>query len=451
MGILILCVMLLAEVGFVAYSIKHRDKSKWLLNRCLVSGGELILYFCMILLPGIDFGFRYKGLFFLLFIRVLVSGICLLAKYKKAEGKKKVVGIVASAIMGVIFIAFSLVPTFLFTGYEGKTTTGKYEVATSKVILIDNSRVETFENDGSMREVPVYFYYPADADNSQTYPLVVFSHGAFGFYESNTSTYMELASNGYVVISLDHPYHSFFTMDTNDQMILVNTNFINDVFRVNEEGISEEEIFALSSQWLDLRKADMNFVLDTVKEASSQSVLTKEWFLGKTDESTILSILNMIDCDKIGLMGHSLGGAASVVIGRDREDISAVIDLDGTMLGEQLGFENGEYILYEEPYPVPLLSIDNESHHKDGELAGSYYVNNVVLENAMDGHSTYFKGSAHMNFTDLPLFSPVLAKSLGVGTIDADHCIDTMNAIVLEYMNHYLKGEGEFHLQESYE
>ncbi|MBQ5851909.1 MAG: hypothetical protein IIW54_14020, partial [Lachnospiraceae bacterium] len=38
-----------------------------------------------------------------------------------------------------------------------------------------------------------------DETVTDDFPLVVFSHGAFGYYESNTSTYMELASNGYVV------------------------------------------------------------------------------------------------------------------------------------------------------------------------------------------------------------------------------------------------------------
>ncbi|HKM34512.1 MAG TPA: hypothetical protein VJY54_07195 [Lachnospiraceae bacterium] len=452
MGILVLSVMILAEVGLGIYSItKQREKQKWLQNRCVVSAGELVSYFLMILLPGIDFSFRFKGLFFLLLIRALVSGICLLIKYRKAEGKKKIAGILGSAIVGILFIVFSLIPAFVFTGYEGKATSGEHEVAISQVILVDQSRVETFEDDGSKREVPVHFYYPADADGSETYPLVVFSHGAFGYYSSNTSTYMELASNGYVVMSLDHPYHSFFTQDTDGKTVLVNMNFLNEVSFINEEDASEDEIYTLSSKWIELRKADMNFALDTVKEATAVTALSDAWFLGKTDETTILNILNCINCDKIGLMGHSLGGATSVSLGREREDISAVIDLDGTMLGEEMGYENGEYIMNETPYPVPLLSIDNESHHLDGQEAGSYYVNNVVLQNALDGHNTYVIGSGHLNFTDLPLFAPILAAKLGVGPIDANHCIDTMNEIVLQYMNHYLKNEGGFNLQERYE
>lgn len=452
MGILVLCVMILAEVGLGIYSIaKQREKQQWLRNRCIVSAGELVAYLLMMILPGIDFGFRFKALFFLLVIRAIVSGTCFLIKKQKAEGMKKIIGILVSAFMGILFITLSLVPAFVFTGYQGKATTGGHEVATSQVILVDQSRVETFESDGSKREVPVYFYYPADADGSETYPLVVFSHGAFGYYQSNTSTYMELASNGYVVMSLEHPYHSFFTKDTDGKTILVNMNFMNEVSYINLSSTPEDEIYALSTKWIDLRKADMNFALNTVKEAAAGTSLSDAWFLGKTDETAIFDILKLINYDKIGLMGHSLGGAASVSVGREREDISAVIDLDGTMLGEEKGFVNGEYIMNDVPYPVPLLSVDNEGHHMDGQEAGSYYVNNVVLQHALDGYNTYIQGSGHMNFTDLPLFSPFLAAKLGVGTIDAEHCIETVNDIVLNFMNHYLKNQGDFNLQERYQ
>ena len=99
---------------------------------------------------------------------------------------------------------------------------------------------------------------------------------------------------------------------------------------------------------------------------------------------------------------------------------------------------------------MPLLSVSNEAHHRDGKVAGDLYVNNIVLENAVDSHYTYFVGSGHMNFTDLPLFSPPLAAMLGVGEVDATECVITMNEIVLEYFDYYLKDEGEIIIQESY-
>ena len=55
-----------------------------------------------------------------------------------------------------------------------------------------------------------------------------------------------------------------------------------------------------------------------------------------------------------------------------------------------------------------------------------------------------------MNFTDLPLASPVLAKMLGVGKVDARTCIENVNEMVLIWFDYYLKGEGELNLKAEY-
>lgn len=372
---------------------------------------------------------------------------------KKMNKKICIPLIIIAIVIVLIALAITLVPKLLFADYNGLPTTGPYDVAQTSAILIDDNRIETFETDGSYREVPAYFYYPVlEEGETENCPLVIFSHGAFGYYQSNTSTYMELASNGYVVISLDHPYHSFFTKDTSGKTITVDPTFIQDVMRVSDGKASETETIALSHEWMDLRLGDMNFVIDTVKEAKETAQLSEtNWYVAdETTGKTILEVLAMTDTETIGLMGHSLGGASSVTMGRTRDDIDAVIDLDGTMLGEELAYENGEYVFYEEEYPIPLLSVNSELHHQECEEVEALYVNNVVIANAKDSQYTYFVGSAHMNFTDLPLFSPPLARMLGVGEVDPTECIMNMNEVVRNYFDYYLKGEGELTIQESY-
>lgn len=408
-------------------------------------------------------------------------------KLKNSETPKnkkkgcKIALIVLGCIAALIVLAIVLIPKLLFTDYEGLPTTGPYGVKQVSAILVDESRVEAFEDDGSYREVPVYFYYPdvttvsenetgetmGTADSQvNSFPLVIFSHGAFGYYQSNTSTYMELASNGYVVISLDHPYHSFFTKDTDGKTIIVDTEFMQQVMYINESGTAEDEIIKLSHEWLKLRMDDMSFALDSVKQMvaelsatdktgteslSSETDLPSYWYVSDAEDiQEILEVLTMTDTEHIGLMGHSLGGATSVTLGRTRDDIDAVIDLDGTMLGEEFGYADGKYELYEEAYPVPMLVVNNEEHHFQAEDVETLYVNRVVLANAVDAKYTYFKGSGHMNFTDLPLFSPALANMLGVGEADAEECVLKMNQLILEFYNCYLKDMGEVTVKESY-
>lgn len=453
MGFVLLVLFAIVEIGLFIFTVtRQKENVQWLRNRVVFRSGEAALFLLALLLPQVTWNFRFQMCFYVLVIRVLTA----LAAYgigkKKASGNKSVFSALVNAIGGVLVIAMALAPAFLFTGYAGLETTGEYEVAQVSAILVDEDRVEGFETDGSKREVPVYFYYP-DTENAgkNSFPLVIFSHGAFGYYESNTSTYMELASHGYVVISLDHPYHSFFTTDTKGKTITVNPEFLQEVMYINTDGTPEEEIIELAHKWLDIRIADMNFALDSVIEAKADSTYLDEWFIeGEETKNEIAKVLAMTDDEKIGLMGHSLGGATSVTVGRTRDDIDAVIDIDGTMLGEELSYENGEYQYYEGTYPIPLLSIDNESHHQQGKILKDIYVNNVVLENAVDGKNTYFVGSGHMNFTDLPLFSPVLSSLLGTGTVDELECIQTMNEVILKYYNCYLKNQGEMDINESY-
>ncbi len=449
---LLFVVLLITEIVTSIRQIAARvSKREWSKERGITNALELFLFLLMLLLPGIDLSIRFRVLFVLLIIRLILSGIVILI-CRKNENRKKPAAIVSGIAFGMILIGMSMIPAFIFADYSGRPVSGPYAVAQSRAILIDNSRTEVNETDGSFREVPVYFFYPECMDelDPESLPLVMFSHGAFGYYESNASTYLELASNGYIVVSIEHPYHSLFTKDTNGKIITVDPEFFNSALEVGAR--SEAEVYEITSEWMDIREADMNFALDTIVDSAKTGKIGGEWYLTDTSEEEILNILRITDTDKIGLMGHSLGGATAVTVGR-RDDVSAVIDFDGTMLGEETGFENGNIIVNPEPYDTPILCFDSESHHADRVMAeetGYIYSNNVILDNAAEGYSVYFEGTAHMNFTDLPLFSPVIAKSLGMGDRDPAECIDKINSITLKFFDHYLKGIGDFEVDEKF-
>ena len=454
MALLLLAVLMIIEAGFAYMAATMNNTTKeWTKKRLIVCALEMGVFLVMLLLPGIDMSFRFTGLLILLIIRILLAGIFALTNSKNEKPKKKA-AIITGAVLSILLLAGSLIPAFIFTDYQGRPVTGNYPVAQGTAILIDHSRLETFENDGSYREVPTHFYYPenAPADEAHSMPLVIFSHGAFGYYQSNTSTYMELASNGYVVVSLDHPYHSFFTKDTSSKTVIVDRAFLQSAMQIGKSDIETAEIYEITSKWMELREADMNFVIDTIKQAADGSMPEDVWYLSGDDKNRVTEALSLIDSSCIGLIGHSLGGATAVTVGR-RDDVAAAVDLDGTMLGEELGVSGGEIIINNEPYVTPLLCFDSESHHNSREearLAEYVYENNVILDNAAEGFSTYIKGAAHMDFTDLPFFSPFLANFLGKGSVDTEKCMDTVNGVVLDFFNCYLKGTGEFSVNESY-
>ncbi len=430
-GSFILLTVILVELvysGIAIWKKKLFNKEKYVLNLL-----ELFLALILMISNVIEWSFRWKLLFAVLVLRGIIAIIQLILK--KPEKDYKISRVIIMCLGSVLVMTVVTLPAVIFPQHNQLKTSGNYEIDTKSYTWEDVSRVETFEMDGSNRKVTVQFWYPK-TEGEEKFPLVVFSHGAFGYRYSNYSTYAELASNGYVVCSIDHTYHAFYTKQTDGKVITVNPEFMNSVSYVNKDGVSEDEIFKISRPWMDLRCGDMNFVIDTIEQ--------------KADGMSEDTIFSRIDSSKIGLIGHSMGGAASVTVGRLRTDIDTVIDLDGTMLGEELACENNRYIINEEPYPIPLLSINTTKNYEEGLSYGSQYVNNVILENAIDAREVHFNGAEHMNFTDLPLFSPVLASILGSGNIDSESCIKTMNAVILNYYNHYLKQSEELNIKESY-
>jgi hypothetical protein len=183
-------------------------------------------------------------MFLLVLMIQAITGAVILIRRKEKEyrlGKN-----IFRYIRNSLVYGFALFLAILCPQYEQLKTTGEYEVAKAKYTWTDNSRLEQFSKDGENRALTVEFWYPAHAD--QTYPLVVFSHGAFGFSGSNYSTFAELASNGYVVASIGHTYQAFYTLDTSGKLTTVNMDFLNSAFAMQNSDQVEDE-FRVSHSW----------------------------------------------------------------------------------------------------------------------------------------------------------------------------------------------------------
>ena len=439
----VLAALVVAEVVFVVWVRRSKaDKKNWLRARIVLRAVELAVALVARLWPVWGMQWRFSMLVAVAAVLLVWAVAAYLLRRNRVSGARKTVALVAGVIASVLAFAIALVPALVFTDYKGLPTTGPYQVEEASAILVDESRQETHETDGSAREIPVHFLYP-DTDGS--YPLIVFNHGSFGYWESNYSTYAELASNGYVVVSIENPYYALFTHDTAGQLITVDPQFVQDAMSLqNGEAASEPED-ELEQEWMSVRDADINFAIDSIEAASASGELDDAWYVATdADRAAVLQALGMTDTDKIGAMGHSIGGAAAMDVARQRDDIDAVVDLDGTMLGE-FQTQGGTQAFNPEPFPVPLLALNNEAHGKqyeEGNPDGTEYVNQYVVEHAEDARSLTYTGTEHMDFTDLPLLSPVLADMLGKGSVDSREFVPQMNGVVLSFFDYYLKGVG---------
>lgn len=435
LGLITLILALAAQIGLLIYRLVTRKPQTRAMHMLRIGG---FAAFYILLIAGVYWwGFRWVGLFALLTILAAISIVSLIrTRHTEPDKAYKRRTVIRHSVRGCLLLALCILPGLLFPQVQPLQPTGSYAVATQSITYVDASRVDPFSTKGENRKLTVQFWYPADAMGGDTFPLVVFSHGAFGFRGSNRSTFENLASNGYVVCSIDHSYHSFFAKHTDGTITFVDSTFFKDVQRVSKHEVDARTIYEMSQQWLALRSADMNYILDEV--------------LHNADGKIPQALYGLIDAGRVGLFGHSLGGATAGKLGRDRKDVDAVIVIDGTMLGEETGFENGQPVLTKQPYPVPLLNLYNESHYTEAQQLGTTYDNLSASALAKESYNVMIRGSGHLNFTDLPLFSPALASLLGTGTVDSRTCIQTMNRITLDFFNHTLKGVPDLHLQPEY-
>lgn len=317
----------------------------------------------------------------------------------------------------------------LFPKAEPLATSGKYPVIKTVDYFTDSQRVETYNDVGSQRELPVAFWYPKNYANLRSCPLVVFSHGSFGMKESNETLFRELASHGYVVCSIDHTYQCFSTKLSNGKKVRLSSQFMKEVGG-DDPNKRPKESLRNFEKWMKIRTDDLNFVLDTILERA-----------GNNDTKNTFS--RSLDPSQISLVGHSLGGSAVLGVGRQRNDISAVISLEAPFLCDIQGVsDDNRFIFDQSEYPVPVLNIYSDAtwaHLDDWKQ----YEENVRLlkKESSNNQNVHFSGVGHFSLTDLSLTSPFLTMIFDGGNPKEkpEVTLKKINEVCLAFLEEQLK------------
>lgn len=174
-------------------------------------------------------------------------------------------------------------------------------------------------------------------------------------------------------------------------------------------------------EWMDIRTADMELVLD--------SILSDEDIDGLTE------IRECIDTDTVIAAGHSMGGAAALSLGRTREEIDAVIALEATYFGDIAGVEQDMFVWRDAEYPVPVLNIYSDSSWGSFADSVTYTQNERMLQEA-GTRNVHIEGTRHLGLTDLSLLCP-MAVELPDGEKsrrDAHEVLEEINREVLDFL-----------------
>lgn len=385
--------------------------------------GFIFVFSLLLITSIINWNFRWYFLLSFLFFRLILSVI---TKFKKYKGNNfNLRNIYLKKFLVVLITLISISPAIIFPEYRIIEPTGNYNVESISYTYYDSNRTETFGKSNSYRKLNVTYWYPENPNN--TYPLIVFSHGSFGIRTSNESLFNELASQGYVIVSIDHTYHSLFTDDIYGKRTWIDWGYMQEV-NIQDAHKEKEQSLIFFRKWMKLRKDDINFVIDHV--------------LLNINENKPYNLI----CEKnIGVIGHSLGGSAALAIGRTREEVKAVIALESPFMDDIIGVENDVFIFDKAMYPKPLLKIYSDASWNNLFKWPQYKINYLMLyEKESKHHNVYIKGIGHLSLTDLSLSSPILTRLLNgqKDTKNTDETLKIINSLSLNFFNYYLK-DGE--------
>lgn len=427
MGTIILFIAIIIEVAFTVYCICTKSNQKR--TRSFMRIGIFIAFIVYALAAGIKWSFQWKTLAAPLLALAVLGALSLIRN--KADKKEYKHGrIIRKAICMVLLVFAALIPTFLFPEHEMIETTGDFKVTKSLYTYVDKDRVETYTDTGENRKLNVEFWYP-DTDDG-TSPLIVFSHGSFGVRTSNESLYNELASHGYVVVSIDHTYQCFVTTDVDGNKTLIDMGYMQEI-SAQDAHFAKQQSYEYFKKWMTIRKDDINFVVD--------------YILKEVDKNDAGKVYKLVDKNKIGVMGHSLGGSAALGIGRSRHDVDAVIALESPFMDDIKGVVDNEFVFTYETYPVPVLNVYSDASWSHLSEWTQYEENYALLSDKdATAFNAYIKGVGHLSLTDLSISSPLLTRFLNQQKSErsAEDCLKTINKLSLKFFNCYLKGEGKF-------
>ncbi|HXC99983.1 MAG TPA: hypothetical protein VN048_11630 [Verrucomicrobiae bacterium] len=171
----------------------------------------------------------------------------------------------------------------------------------SKFLTRDLSRVRAH----SLRDAEV-------SPRQRAYPVVLMRAGLAALTADYSSLAEDLASHGYVVVGFDAPYRSFITVFPDGRVIARAP-------QNNADLLSGPQVEQLTTKLARAWTSDMSFALDQLERMNASDPSGR--FPGR------------LDMQRIGVFGHSLGGATALQFCHDDSRCKAGIDVDGLPLG----------------------------------------------------------------------------------------------------------------------
>ncbi|HEX4773101.1 MAG TPA: hypothetical protein VH351_19865 [Bryobacteraceae bacterium] len=405
----------------------------------------------------------------------LVVGTLISFPWCRAQEFKLRLTVVAVMWMAaaVLIVGTGILSGLLYPVFSFAPLTGKHQVGTAAQHFIDKGRVDPYAPGGqSLRELMVQFWYPTGSSTPKTQrsryrngrkenwrsanlalvktrshpnapllsrseklPLVFFSGPNDRF--QNTFQTEELASHGYIVAAVEHPYGSDVVCFPDGRSILRRKE--NVFLDFSSEAALADSNREVTNE-LGIRAADIQFVLNCLE--SFDRLRDSRHLSGMQIDESVVQIAQSFDRSKVGMFGHSFGGAvAAELCSRDRR-FRAGINMDGWMFGESRSEGvTTPFFFMVDATPRPDTADLQASDPQKRRMAERTLQGYQDVERSLDDHGGYFlqaPGLEHMNYSDYPLHSRAKAWT-GAGAIDLRRAHLMINRLSLAFFNTHLQ------------
>jgi dienelactone hydrolase len=231
----------------------------------------------------------------------------------------------------------------------------------------------------------------------------------------------DLASHGYVVVGFDAPYRSFVVVFPDGRTIARAPQNNADLV----DGPQQEQ---LANKLVQAWSADMGFALDQLERLNTSDPR----FLGR------------LDMHRVGVFGHSLGGATALQFCHDDSRCKAGIDVDGAPLGSVIS----EGVTQ----PFMFLLSDHRSESDAETRPVEANIRSIYDRLPSDGRvEIVIRGANHYMFSDgAMLKSPLVIRvmrTLGTLGLDGRRQVAVTRHYISTFFDVYLQAAPASQLQ----
>ena len=260
------------------------------------------------------------------------------------------------------------------------------------------------------------------------YPVLFFIHGAGAYPQQGTLFAQDLASSGYIVISIGHAESGVYKRKDGRTVAMTET-FMEDLTaysmevaslimpqpQIMAEKLDEEEAVETSRRLTSAPEAVKFAQYAVLQSEDVRHVADRLYEMNSGDMESIFEGRLQLEIG-MGVFGHSFGGTTAAIVSRDDERFVGAVNLDGNMVGA-----------LDSDLKKPFMQL--------GTLL-AYNTNAFLLEsNSQDTYFGIVDGVVHSDFSD-SLFTGT--DQAARGTRDALEQRDIITSYTKAFFDQYL-------------